>query len=496
MDLTIYQTNSEKELALKKDYRAYFNSGIAVTMFMVLAFCLLSSILSNLFPITLFNLIPFIFISLWFCIPFSLSFIYWYKFFDRKIKLLINEKGIGFSSTFFDNLSLHKLRTIFKHDVASITSDGIGYKQNFFDWNEIIHFQFVIVTTPNKLTSYLLELRIKCSDEPIIIYLPDKEIATFERVKVIISDYAKEKGTKDLGLVQKSIGELSAQRLHFQAFKEKPIQRDVTHTSDAKTKSELEDIKIYSSSNIPRIIPLANTQDASVAEVSKVIIPRITPLSHPVENVFEGNKNSIIKITISVIASVKSIKKFLFPPKVVEKLGDFIVKRGAINGCMIALLLPFFYVLFGAITVAFPEDLLGNFSEGFRTILMFLFQISCIYLTYRIYSHWKGTVLLRINKESISNGVVTYYWKDISSFRYQIKFKSIPQKGGGYVNTVDHTNLQLYDKENEYCGYIRIEMSGWDKTITEIRTAIFAVTDGHGIEDLGSVEDISEIKNY
>ena len=36
-------------------------------------------------------------------------------------------------------------------------------------------------------------------------------------------------------------------------------------------------------------------------------------------------------------------------------------------------------------------------------------------------------------------------------------------------------------------------MNGWNKTISEIRLAIFSVTDGHGIEDLGSEEDISEI---
>ena len=493
MDLSIYKTNSENEITLNKDYRSYLNSALAVTLFIVIVFCIFSQFIGNLFPITFDSFISIFFISAWFCIPFSLSFIYWNKFFDRKIKLLINENGIGYSSVFFDNLSSHKLKSIFDHNVASITSDGIGYKQSFIDWDDIIHYQFVIVTSPNKWILYVLELRIKSYDEPIIIYMPDKEIATFERVKGIIAEYAQKKGIKALGLAQKSEKELLAPRLHFQIFRKSPIKIGDKEKLEAEIKSEAHDGIINPTLNMPKITPLSNIQDTSVEEVSKVPTTRITPLSQVDEIALDGTKSSIIKILITIIESLNYIKKLLFPPKVIERLGDFNVKRGSMNGCLIALLFPFVYLLFGAITVAFPADLFGNLSEGSRALLMFLFQVVCIYFIYRIYSNWQGKILLRINMESISNEVATYYWKDISSFRYQIKFKSMPMKGGGYVNTVDHTNLQLYNKQKEFCGFIRIEMNGWNKTISEIRLAIFSVTDGHGIEDLGSEEDISEI---
>jgi hypothetical protein len=104
-----------------------------------------------------------------------------------------------------------------------------------------------------------------------------------------------------------------------------------------------------------------------------------------------------------------------------------------------------------------------------------------------------GKIFLKINMEGISNDLTTYYWKDISSFRYQLKLKSVPQKGGGYITIVDYTNLLLFDKKNQACGSIRIEMTGWSKTTAEIRLAIFSVTDGCGIKDLGNEEDIRDV---
>ena len=120
-------------------------------------------------------------------------------------------------------------------------------------------------------------------------------------------------------------------------------------------------------------------------------------------------------------------------------------------------------------------------------------QIVFIYLIYRLYNNWKNTVLLRIGINSISDYHKTYYWKDISSYQYQICFKSVQQKGGGYVEMLDCTKLVLFDIDKEYSSIIKIENTGWDKDMTAIKTAIQAITVEHGIEYLGSMEDLSQV---
>ena len=100
--------------------------------------------------------------------------------------------------------------------------------------------------------------------------------------------------------------------------------------------------------------------------------------------------------------------------------------------------------------------------------------------------------MLTINKESISLGTQTYYWKDISSFYFSITiFLENQGTDRGHdrgTREIAKTTLVIYSKDASLLTKIKIEDS-WDKTVTEIHNAIIHATAGLEIEDGGLIKE-------
>ena len=498
MDLAEYKTNSQNEYSLKNDSTKYLGAAITVTVFLVLALFIFFGLIggSGFFQSdSIEYLFPLFFMLIWISIPLALSAIYWIKFLDKKTKLLINENCIGYSTNFFDNLTLKKIKNAFKTGFTKIDADGVDFQIGFYEWNQIINYQFVILTTANKAILYGLEIKTTASDKPIFIYIPDKKLKTFEKVKEVVASFALKKGIIDLGLAQKTERELTSTSINLKEqinifhsgiinsiATEKDKEKETKAIAISSTESSLINSSPYIESNV---------ED----EVKRIVTNKVTTLSSTSDTINNKTKkeDSAQNSSTSIVVSFKKLWQFLFPPKIVDLSGDFIVKRTSINGCLLVFLSPFILIIYSLVCIGIPANIFEDSSDSVKTFIMPISQIVFIYLIYRLYNNWKNTVLLRIGINSISDYHKTYYWKDISSYQYQICFKSVQQKGGGYVEALDCTKLVLFDLDKEYSSIIKIENTGWDKDMTAIKSAIQAITEEHGIEYLGSMEDLSQV---
>jgi len=166
MDLSIYKTNDANEIVItdpnKKNY-----SILAIVLgvgFILYSITYSSDTLSSPYIPSLRILLILVYLL-----------VFLYKYLDDKIKVLINQNGVGYSTNFIDDLIAITSLSNFKLSVPSLSADGIGYKQSYFKWEDIVDCkclkEFKQSLWGNQFT-YSLVLTTKTSVEPVLINLP------------------------------------------------------------------------------------------------------------------------------------------------------------------------------------------------------------------------------------------------------------------------------------------------------------------------------------
>ena len=173
MDLSNYQTNNPNELIAKlgkSQQRLLFTLVLSV-VYAGGAYSLINlpnhlpaSSKENNLPIQLIVIVLLVYLAL---LPQILAF--WSMVFDRKVKLLINEKGIGYSTNLLTQSQNNYYKWFLGINKSTINSDGIGYEQAFFEWNNLSSFQLVLSKKQFGIDFYQLILKPKHAIESITI---------------------------------------------------------------------------------------------------------------------------------------------------------------------------------------------------------------------------------------------------------------------------------------------------------------------------------------
>ncbi len=374
-----------------------------------------------------------------------------YKWFSKRIKLIISDNGIGGETNLLDKQTLKFIRDKYENYLGGIPPIEIDNKQIFIKWGEIAGYQFVMrKPTESFYTTllYYIDLELKKEAQTIKIYLPD--------------------GNKNFNLIRNAFDKYASNY---------PI---LNKGFELKEAIEPNQVTNLFATNTPNTNQYASGKDTNIG----------TAINESTAT--NGVNNTIDSLECDFVAKygAKATEITSKPP--IEQLG-----------CFIAIPILFLMILINSIyymITSYIDDWLSSIGFGKYSpiitpgiiIFLIIIVIAIGFYIKHLLDNIKE-IFLTINKESISLGTQTYYWKDISSYYFSITIvlenRGTDHKGNSMgTREIAKTTLVIYSKDGSLLTKIKIEDS-WDKTVTEIHNAIIHATAGLEIEDGGFIKE-------
>lgn len=206
MDLKIYQTNTTTELVARKLRRTHIMLGVVNSIIWLFGLFILSrfafsssSIFKNVdSSIRIFTPILFFIYLLMFPLLASIC----YQGFDGKVKLLVNENGIGYSTNLLIKCNNNPYKWFLSIQNATINTDGIGYEQWFYNWKEISSYQFIITKNKFGFRVYQLQLSLVNQTENVLIQIGQMDLS-FNHIQDGIAYFTDKAKVRNLGISQR-----------------------------------------------------------------------------------------------------------------------------------------------------------------------------------------------------------------------------------------------------------------------------------------------------
>jgi len=370
-----------------------------------------------------------------------------YKWFSKRIKLIISDNGIGGETNLLDKETLKFIRNKYENYWGGTPPIEIDNKQVFIKWGEIAAYQFAMkIPTESFYTTllYYIDLDLKKEAQTIKIYLPD--------------------GNKNFNLIRNAFDKYASNY---------PI---LNKGFELKEAIEPNEITKPFATNTPSTNQYASGKDTNIGTAINE-----STSSNGVNNTFDSLEGDFIAKYGAKATAITSK-----PP--IEQLG-----------CFIAIPILFLMILINSIyymITSYIDDWLSSIGFGKYSpiitpgiiIFLIIIVIAIGFYIKHLLDNIKE-IFLTINKESISLGTQTYYWKDISSYYFSITIILVSQGSRSKSNREEaKTTLVIYSKDGSQLTKIKIEDS-WDKTVTEIHNAIINATAGLEIEDGGFIKE-------
>jgi len=207
MDLKFYQTNTANELVARKLRRTQIILGVVNSFIWLFGLFVLSrfafstsSIFKDVDHSTrIFAPVIFFFYLLLFPLIASIC----YQALDGKVKLLVNEKGVGYSTNLLMRCNNNPYKWFLAIQNSSINSDGIGYRQAFYNWENLSTYQFIITKNRFGFSVNQLQLFLVNKTESVIIDISQLD-KSFNQLQDVVAFHANQTNVKNLGVSQKT----------------------------------------------------------------------------------------------------------------------------------------------------------------------------------------------------------------------------------------------------------------------------------------------------